>query len=276
MEEKTRALVNLDFKNLILPPERTYSIMLLSINHISHYGIEARDGRIGQAHSFLFDDQSWIVRYLVVDTGGWLTGRKVIITPAALGKPKDTEKVFPVELTKKQVKESPDIDADRPVSRQQEIKLHEYYGWSPYWVGMFGMAYAPPATVLNQRADKEQAVRTEEAENSDPHLRSTREVIGYKIHAEDGQIGRVDDFIVHVDDWIIRYLVIDTKNWLPGRKVIAPPDWITDIRWADSEVFVNVTRDVVNESPEFDPAAPVNREYEIQLYDYYGRPKYWL
>ena len=101
-------------------------------------------------------------------------------------------------------------------------------------------------------------------------------MIGYKIHAEEGQIGHVEDFIVHEDDWAIRYMVVDTRNWLPGRKVIIPPDWIKDISWMDSEVLVDVSKEVVKESPEFDPAAPVNREYETRLYDYYGRPKYWL
>lgn len=252
--------------------------MFLSIKNLSNYKIEATNGSIGHVHSFLFDDQSWTVRYLVVDTGSWLPGRKVLITPAALGKPDGQIEVFPVELIREQVKNSPDFDTEKPVSRQQEIELYKYYNWIPYW-GSAGplAAYADVAPVAPTQVEDEQPASAEAKGKTDPHLRSTKEVIGYKIHAEDGEIGHVEDFIVHEDDWIIRYVVIDTRNWLPGRKVIIPPDWwIKDISWADSEVVVNVKRDAIKNSPEFDPAEPVNREYETRLYDYYGRSKYWL
>jgi hypothetical protein len=204
----------------------------------------------------------------------------VLITPAAIGKPEGQMEVFPVELTREQVKGSPDIDTEKPVSRQQEIELYEYYNWSPYWGGSvspIGIPYSPTVPDLNTQVEENKSAGVETKEKTDPHLRSTKELIGYKIHAEDGEIGHVEDFIVHVDDWIIRYLVIDTRNWLPGRKVIIPPDWwIKDISWADSEVVVNVKREAIKNSPEFDPYEPVNREYETRLYDYYGRPKYWL
>lgn len=253
--------------------------MLLSIKNLSNYKIEATDGSIGQVHSFLFDDQKWVVRYLVVDTGTWLPGRKVLIVPSALDKPEGQMEVFPVELTREQVKGSPDIDTEKPVSRQHEIELHEYYNWAQYWGGAFGPVttpYAPVVPGVSKEGEKEQPAGEDAKEKTDPHLRSTKEVLGYKIHAEDGEIGHVEDFIVHEDDWVIRYMVVDTRDWLPGRKVIVPPDWIKNISWADSEVFVNVTKEMIKSSPEFDPAAPVNREYEARLYDYYGRPKYWL
>jgi hypothetical protein len=253
--------------------------MLLSVKKLSQYKIEATDGNIGQVHSFLFDDQSWVVRYLVVDTGTWLPGRKVLIAPSAIGKPNGQMEVFPVELTREQVKDSPDIDTEKPVSRQYEIELHEYYNWAPYWGGAFGPVttpYAPVVPGVSKHDEKGQSVGEQAREETDPHLRSTKEVFGYKIHAEDDEIGHVEDFIVHENDWAIRYMVVDTRNWLPGKEVIIPPDWIKSISWADSEVFVNVTKEMIKGSPEFDPAAPVNREYETRFYDYYGRPKYWL
>jgi hypothetical protein len=254
--------------------------MFLSVKNLSNYTIEATDGTIGHVHSFLFDDQNWAIRYLVVDAGTWLLGRKVLVAPAALGKPEGQMEVFPVGLTREQVKGSADIDTEKPVSRQQEIELHKYYNWAPYWVGTFGptgILDAPVVPGVNTQGKESQPASVEAKEETDPHLRSTKEVLGYKIHAEDGQIGHVEDFIVHVDDWIIRYMVVDTRSWLPGRKVMISPDWwIKDISWADSEVVVDVTRDLIEGSPEFDPAYPVNREYETRLYDYYGRPKYWL
>jgi hypothetical protein len=114
-----------------------------------------------------------------------------------------------------------------------------------------------------------------EERHSDPHLRSTREVIGYHIQARDGEIGHVDDLIVDDELWYLRYLVIDTRNWLPGRKVLVAPAWAEQVSWIERKVYIDLKRETIKNSPEFDPSMPVNREYEVQLYDYYGRPRYW-
>jgi uncharacterized protein YrrD len=243
--------------------------VLRSIISLRGFGIGARDGEIGKVHSFLFDDRSWAVRYLVADTGGWLHGRKVLIAATALERPDWHARVFPVELTKEQVRNAPDIDTDRPVSRQHEAELHKYYNWAPYWGTGYGAAVftVPPA--------QEEQEPPENAAEGNPNLRSTREVIGYRIHATDGQIGHVEDFIISDEDWVIRYIVVDTRNWLPGRSVLVSPEWVRDISWEEQEVWVGVSKETIEDSPPFDPSAPVNREYEVQMYDYYGRPKYW-
>ncbi|MCE5186055.1 MAG: PRC-barrel domain-containing protein [Planctomycetaceae bacterium] len=248
--------------------------MLLSIKSMNNYSIEAKDGGIGHVYTFLFDDRQWTVRYMVVDTGNWLPGRKVLIAPESIGKPQGEVQIFPIELTRQQIKDSPDIDTERPVSRQMEIELHRYYDWTPYWGRPFGpiaMPYAPPAAAIESGRTAQQAVA-----EPGQGLRSTREVLGYDVQAVDGRIGSVDDFIVNVQEWLVRYIVVDTRKWLTGRKVIIPPDWVTDIDWASSEVRVDVAADTVRDSPEFEPQAAVNREYEIRLYDYYGRPRYWM
>lgn len=254
--------------------------MLLSLKHLGYYTIEAEDGNVGQVYSFLFDDQQWIVRYLVVDTGKLLPGRKVLVIPSALAEPDNRMRVFPVKLTREQVKQSPDIDADKPISMQQELELHKYYKWSSYWEGYGPILtpYAPVVPGLSRRVREKPLSPPGAAaeEKSDNHLRSTKEVIGYKTHADDGEIGHIDDLVVNTSEWVIRYIVVDTRNWLPGRKVIIPPDWINSISWAEAAVNVGVSRKDVKSSPEFDSEAPVNREYENELYDYYGRPKYWL
>ncbi len=253
--------------------------MLLSVKTLATYTIEAKDGNIGEVHTFLLDDQQWVVRYLVADTGKWLPGRKVLINPSALQKPEKQMDVFPVDLTREQIKNSPDIDVEKPVSRQQEIELHKYYNWGPYWTGAYGPISAPNVPVAPEVNQPKESPITPQAlndEKTNPHLRSTKEIIGYRVHAEDGQIGHVADFIAHIEDWVIRYLVVDTRNWLPGKHVIIPPDWIKEISWSKSEVMVDVSKETIKNSPQFDPTAPVNREYEIRLYDYYGRPRYWL
>lgn len=244
--------------------------MLRSVNSLYGFTIGATDGEIGKVHSLLFDGRSWVIRYLVVDTGSWLPGRKVLIPATVLDPPDWRARVFPVELTREQVRHSPDIDTDKPVVRQREIELHRHYNWTPYWgVGHgLGTGYTPVPSVQGDENPPDEA-------RGDPNLRSTREVRGYRIHATDGLIGHVEDFIVSDADWIIRYLIVDTRNWLPGRSVLISPEWVRDIGWDEQQVWVDVHKETIRSSPPYDAAAPVNREYEVQLYDYYGRPRYW-
>jgi len=250
--------------------------MLLSTNHLSGFKIKANDGDIGKLHNFLLDDRSWIVRYIVVDTGSWLQERKVLVVPSAAGKPDGETAHMPVSLTRKQVEESPDIDTDKTVSRVHEKKLHLHYQWEPYWIGgttPLGPVYIPPPDEMGAESEN---FSSEEAEDkSDPHLRSAEEITGYKIHASNGEIGHVKDFIVDTEGWVIRYIIVDTQNWLPGKKVIISPEWIRDISWTDSAVTVAMTKEDIEKSPEYDPSLPINMEYEARLYDYYGKPKYW-
>jgi hypothetical protein len=243
--------------------------MLRSVKSLRGFSIKANDGHMGRVHALLFDGVTWAIRYLVVDTGTWLPGRKVLIAAASLGQPHWERKTFPVALTRQQVKGAPDVDVDKPVSRQREIELYAYYDWTPYWGMSFDVVGAVPIPTAAER----EAI--EERAKGDPNLRSTREVMDYRIHANDGQVGHIDDFIVSDDDWVIRYLVVDTRNWLPGRKVLISPAWVHEIRWENREVWVDVARQDVENSPVYDPNEPVNRQYEVEIYDYYGRPKYW-
>ena len=245
--------------------------MRRSLNDLIGYTIRANDGDIGTVSEFYFDDNGWTIRYLVVDTGGWLSGRKVLISPIALAKPDWESRTFPVKLTKEQVLNSPSIDTDKPVSRQHETELHGYYGWPIYWGSgpVFGGVQASPLMMME--TVKEDEAPPEEPE-SDTHLRSTSQVTGNHIEATDGEIGHVEDFIVDEETWAIRYLLVDTRNWLPGRRVLVSPRWIKRVSWAESRVFVDLTRDAIKNSPEFDPRKPVTFDYEGKLHDYYGWP----
>jgi hypothetical protein len=240
--------------------------MLRSIDEFIGYTIEASDGDIGKVSDFLFDDELWIIRYLVANTGNWLVGRQVLISPAAFyGKPKWESEKFPLILTRQMVEESPDISEDEPVSRQKESEIVAYYHWPAYWY-----------PVVQARRGTEGERRAQDEESGDSHLRSVREVESYHIEARDGSIGHVEDFIIDDERWEIMYLVVNTRNWLPGRKVLVARLWIDEVSWFDSKVTVDMTKEAIQKSPEFDPSAPVNREYEEVLYDYYGRPKYWV
>jgi len=241
--------------------------MLRSLKALNGYIIEATDGDIGHVHEFFFHDLTWTIRYLVVDTGNWLPGRRVLIAPIALGKARWETQRLTVNLTQAQIQESPDIDKEKPVSRQYELALHEHYHWPLYW-GATDEASAelPPLSLAETPIEPQ----------GNANLRSSREVMNYYIHAQDGELGHVADFIIDDETWTMRYVVIQTRNWLPGKSVLVATQWISQISWAGHFVCVGLTQHEVKDSPVFNPNAPVNRAYEEVLYDYYGRPKYWV
>jgi len=253
--------------------------MLWRTSKLTDYRIEATDGTIGRVADLLFEDDSWTVRWLVVDTGGWLTGRQVLLPTARLGPPDGESGRIPVELTRDMVKESPGAETDEPVSRQKEQALFRHYGWDPYWTtGLPDLAVAPGAIVPPPvPADPEgDALLDDAALPGDPHLQSARHVAGYHINATDDSIGHVQEFLVDDRDWAVRYMVVDTRNWWPGKHVLVSPRWIRDVNWGERNVHVGISRKAVEGSPEFDPEKLVDRPYEERLHEHYRMPAYWL
>jgi hypothetical protein len=261
------------------------------LDEISKLGIQAQDGDAGKIEDIYFDDQAWTIRYFVVNTGSWLLGRRVLISPLAVDQPDWTHHVLRVKLTREQVQNSPDIDLERPVSRQQLIDLHQHYGWPMLWdvdpmMGTSVTGMYPLAWVARQEAAEEQAQTRNRAAQAaempanqkpdDPHLRSAHEVKNYHIHASDGEFGHVKDFFVTEADWIVRYLLIDSRRWLPGREFLIAPDWIDSLNWSEAEVRVKLPRDKIEESPEYVPGRAIQRDYETQLYRHYEVPGYWI
>jgi hypothetical protein len=250
--------------------------VLRNASRIKGCAIAASDGPLGSVNDFLFDDASWRLRWMVVDTGKWLSGRKVLLPPSVLGHLDSSGEKFSVRLTMQQVKDSPDIDTNRPVSRQMETSVYDYYGWYPYWGSGFymgGYGYMPGVIGTSPSPGfcvSENHVAGAHRNDDDPHLRSMAEVIGYHIHATDGEIGHVEDFLVEDTDWTIRFLIVDTKNWWPGKKVLISPASAREIEWSDRLVHLNVDRLRVKASPQYDPATLVDRAYEKRLHTYYG------
>jgi hypothetical protein len=248
--------------------------MLRKISVLKNCRLGARDGHIGRVKDFYFDDRHWGVRYLVADTGAWLPSRKVLISPHAFGELRfEDAHTIAVNLTKDQIKESPSIRADEPVSRQYETQYYAYYGWPTYWQGSMLWGSAPyPGTF-----GPEVAFAQPHPEPSEPptHLRSAEEVRGYRLHARDGEIGHVEDFFIDDHDWAIRYLVVDTVNWWPGKRVLVPPPWITNVDWHRSQVEVDLDRETIQESPAYDPHVLLARDYEERLFAHYRRHGYW-
>jgi len=233
--------------------------MLINAQNLKGAAIIARDGAIGEIDDFYFDDEKWTVRYLVVDTGSWLFSRKVLISPISIEKADEVANQVFVSLTRDQVKDSPDIDTRKPVSRQHETAFMDYYGYPYYWGGpyLWGDAAFPatltlPPAVKSQIAAAATARQRESEESYDERLRSVNEVNGYNIAAADGEIGHVDDFIIDDEDWSIRFIVIKTGGWLSGRKTLVAPRWIERISWDESKMFVSLTMDQIASNPEYD------------------------
>jgi hypothetical protein len=247
--------------------------MLRSLRELFGFAIEATDGEIGRVHDFYFDDHAWAIRYLVADTGHWLMGRLVLVSPQALQAPDWRRRTFPVSLTKQQVEDSPSIYSDLPVSRRHEIELHRHYGWTPYWgSGIFPgdmLIFYPGLIQMIQRPEDEPPPHDPARNGGDPHLRSAREVTGYHVRAVDGEIGHVEDFMLDDEAWALRYLVVDTHNWLPGKRVLLSPRWIEEVSRNESRARVALRRDAVREAPEYHHGMEIDWEYEEALRQHY-------
>jgi sporulation protein YlmC with PRC-barrel domain len=246
--------------------------MLDKVKTLDGYKLANHDeGEIGTVKDFYFDDQYWIIRYLVAGTGRWLTGRQVLLSPYALVAVIPEKHHITVKLTKQQIESSPALSSDKPVSRQFEESYYGYYGWPMYWSG----SYAWGAYPYLERDDEQRPELTPEEKGWDPHLRSIREVSGYHIHATDGELGHVEDFVIDDETWAIRYLIVDTRNWLPGKKILIAPQWIDRVSWGESKVFINLPRATIQQAPEYTDAS-LDRDYETKLHRHYGRPGYWV
>lgn len=266
--------------------------MLRSISDLETFRIGASDGTIGSVKDFYFDDDAWVVRYVVVDTGGWLGGREVLISPFSIGTPEWDEQILPVTITKEQVKQSPLIDTDKPVSRQQERGYLGYYGYPYYWGGtglwgegaypgamLGGVAFPADAAYTEAQAANDRAALAKEERlhaQDDPHLRSCTAVKGYHLHATDGDIGHVQGFLVDVGTWAIRYFIVNTSNWWLGHQVLVAPPWIEKVSWVHSKVMTSLNRQQITDAPVYDSEGQLTRGDEEGIYRHYGRRGYWL
>ncbi len=238
------------------------SEMLQSINDLHGFAIHAEDGEIGTLEDLYFDDRHWTIRYLIVSTGNWLAGRRVLISPASAESIDWSGHTIPVNLTCDQVRNSPDVLTKKPVSRQHEAELSAYYGWPSYWTaGPF--AFEPSPLTLPV------PVGTRPAVKGDPHLRSAREVKGYHIGALDGPIGHVSDFVFDDATWEITFMIVDAGSWLHERLVLLKPRWVAGIAWDERTVAVNLSREKVRTSPPFTPVFPISSEYADELTKHY-------
>jgi uncharacterized protein YrrD len=242
--------------------------MLRSIKQIQGDKLGATDGEIGHVKDFYFDDVDWVVRYVVADTGSWMPGRLVLVSPHAIGPLYQAGRILLVNLTREQIEKSPSIDAHKPVSRQHEEEYHQYYGWPYYWQGdeLWGMSGFP---ILAERAEPFHGEQRTNApvsrKTADAHLQSAQTIIGYKIEAEAERVGDVEDFVLDDQSWAIRQLVVDVGSWRSNRKVLISPGAIERISWDESKIIISLTKEAVLGSPDFDPASFGIQEHDPRI-----------
>jgi uncharacterized protein YrrD len=251
--------------------------MLRTAKDLKKCTIEATDGVIGSVEDFYFDDDQWVVRYLVVRTGTWFSNRRVLISPLSIRQAGWETGIVPASLTMEQVKNSPSIDTDEPVSRQYEKSYYDYYGYPYYWSGMgIWGAHPYPSMMMPSLSHKvgEAEIARDQREKQDPHLRSCDAVSGYHLRASDGEIGHVRGYLIDEKSWSIRFFIVDTSNWWLGHQVLVASEWIASVDWAQSIVTTELTRQAVKESPTFDPELLLDAAGERSLYSHYRRPAY--
>ena len=249
--------------------------MLRCLKDLERYKVSATDGDIGSVVDFLLDDEHWVVRYLVVETGDLLNERQVLISPISFRQVDWSTRRFHLALTMDRVKNSPSVDVNKPVSRQHERDYYGYYGMPYYWgSSWFWGTGAYPGLLAECEWHESQTELSDQS--SDCHLRSANEIRGYHIQGTDEAIGHVEDFIVDDETWAVRYLVIDTSNWWLGKRVLIAPHWATTVSWEQKNVCVELSRERIKNSPEWSARTAMNRDYETRLYKHYGRPAYWI
>ncbi|MEO8546250.1 MAG: PRC-barrel domain-containing protein, partial [Burkholderiaceae bacterium] len=264
-------------------------IMLRNVDDLYGFSLAASDGPIGEVRDCYFDDETWTIRFFLVETGSWLGSRRVLISPIAIHGLNWDAKSLATSLTREQVKGSPDVDTQKPVARQHEVEQFGYYGYPFYWgegqlwsggprpgMGVAGYASARQPTEGDAEANFVDAnLKMHRERGDDPHLRSCREIERYHIHATDGDIGHVESVLLDDEAWAIRYLVVNTSDWWLGHQMLVAPPWITDIGWLDATVSVDLTRQAVKDAPIYDANALPNPEQERDLANHYGRPEHW-
>ena len=258
--------------------------MLRKMKTLEGFTVHGNDGDLGKVEDFYFDQHSFVMRYLVIDTGSWLEHEQTLISPKAFKEINYENEEILVDLNSDELEESPSIKKNKPVSKVMEEKVVKHFDWPIYWTSPHPSDGPPIETGriirkkilnFNELTDEEKQSKEEEVETN---LRSFNEVRGYHIQAKDKEFGHLEDLFLDEENWVIRYLLIDTRNILPGKDVLIAPEWIQSISWNDEKIFVNKTKEEIKSAPEYKEEKSeylVHRDYEEKLYDHYDEIKYW-
>jgi hypothetical protein len=235
-------------------------LMPISLKKLLGRKLGASDGEIGLVKDFYFEDQRWALRYVIADTGSWLAGRLVLLSPYSFERIDQNGGCLPIKLTRQQIEDSPAIELHKPISRRYEEAYHVYYGLAPYWNegGVWGGVAGLQADKSSDPRSFAQAnIASQPNDSDDLHLRSTESIIGYELQSSDGVIGSVTDFLVDDYGWMIRYVVFETGNWFSGKEVKISPQDIVSVSYAEAKIFVRLTKEALMEAAEKGNPVPV-------------------
>jgi hypothetical protein len=239
--------------------------MLQASNALARSRLEAVDGEVGTCEALYFDDVRWAVRFLLVDSSKWLSGRSTLISPVAIGEVRPREREILVELTRIQIASSPPFDPAQPLSRPYEVEYFDYYRWPAYW------SCEPAGTRMKSHpGETADSTRTDAV-----YLHASKELIGASVVARDAAVGVVADIVVDIRYWIIRYLLVEEVTPHDGRLLPVSPGWIAQLNWRDRVVEVDIGAAAMDSAPTLRSARDINRDYEVRLHHHFGRPGYW-
>jgi sporulation protein YlmC with PRC-barrel domain len=246
--------------------------MLTNVMEMLGYAVRATDEEVGEISDFYIDQSEWSVQYVVVDTADWMPTHGVLIPPSEVSSVDWEEEAIELRLSSRDVEEAPEVTSDLPVSLQAEMDLEQYSIWEPEEdetdddTPLVEPLTATPGGIEGE-IDSEPRGR--------PLLRSADELVGYDVSSSDGEVGPLRDCIIDLDGWLIRYFIVETGSEFRQKKVLVPPDWVTEVEWADLAIRLSVSGQDIKESPEYDTEVPLTREYETKLHRHYDRPGYW-
>jgi hypothetical protein len=245
--------------------------MFCCANQVNGFSVLALGKKVGKVKDFLFDDLSWIIRYLLVDTNERISINQVLLLMLSVAEIDWENQIVPVNLTIEDLIKSPQVEAHLPVSRQKELEIYNYFGRMPYWGAGFSLGAQAVADMVTSQ--NERLLNEPSTEKSDSNLRTLQEVTGYKLTNGDEMIGKVSDFFVESSNWIIRYLIIDMNN---QKQTLFSPQWVSDISWRTQEMRTRLTRDQIYSAPIYDSNYMITRQYEEKLYQHFNQQGYWL
>lgn len=251
--------------------------MLKSLKEMSGFTLLASDGEIGTVDDFYFEEGTWKIRYTVVDTGRWLPGRRIILSPLSIGRPDWENKRLPVALSRATVEGSPDVPPELPIQRADEEDLHKHYLWEPYWIpglgGVIETVGGPvgPIPMDVEDVDEEEPAATPDEAPPEPRLYAATEMLGFDILSTDGSIGHLEDFLLDDMSWTLRWLVVDTGVWIQGKKALIPTSWVAALEHAAATIQLDLPKELIQSSPAYEPGMAVSPQLEEELFAHYRR-----
>jgi sporulation protein YlmC with PRC-barrel domain len=244
--------------------------MLIKTEDLKGFNTESIDDIQGEIYDFYFDDLFWNIQYLLIKTGGLLKEKSILMSHVVLGVPDIERQALSVKVSFQTNNKKEKPEELQTISESKEKKASEILNWPLSRLNLVSLDEKDLKNLINNMVTDGK----QHYENENLHLRSRNEVLGYHIQAKNGEIGHVDDLIIETESWKIRYLIVDTRNWLPGGKdVLISPAWIEKIKWNKNRVYIDLKKGVIENSPPYDPEAPIDDQFELKLFKYYGRQR---